>query len=71
MVPNQYHITCDRIAHINFLNMEVIYIAAFKDKVRGTWFCRFYYTEYLGEGKQKKNAGLQPGKRLQSGKGIF
>ena len=67
MVPNQYHITCGRIAHINFLNMEVIYI----DKERGTWFCRFYYTEYIGEGKQKKKRGFATRKEASEWKRNF
>ena len=33
-------------------------MAAFKDKERGTWFCKFYYTEYTGERKQKKKRGF-------------
>lgn len=33
-------------------------MAAFKDKARGTWFCKFYYTEYTGERKQKKKRGF-------------
>lgn len=71
MVPNQYHITGGRIAHINFLNMEVIYMAAFKDKGRGTWFCRFYYTEYIGEGKQKKKRGFATRKEASEWKRNF
>ena len=71
MVPNQYHITCGRIAHINFLNMEVIYMAAFKNNGRGTWFCRFYYTEYIGEGKQKKKRGFATRKEASEWKRNF
>lgn len=33
-------------------------MTAFKDKERGTWFCKFYYTEYTGEKKQKKKRGF-------------
>ena len=47
--------------------MEVIYI----DKERGTWFCRFYYTEYIGEGKQKKKRGFATRKEASEWKRNF
>ena len=32
---------------------------AYKDKNRGTWFCKFYYTDWTGKRKQKKKEGFK------------
>ncbi|WMM24093.1 site-specific integrase [Tissierella sp. MB52-C2] len=32
---------------------------AYKDEDRGTWYCKFYYTDWKGEYKQKKKRGFK------------
>ena len=44
---------------------------AFKNKGRETWFCRFYYTEYIGERKQKKKRGFATRKEASEWKRNF
>lgn len=34
-------------------------MAAYKDKMRNTWFCQFYYTDWQGNRKQKKKRGFR------------
>lgn len=31
---------------------------AYKDKKRGTWYCQFYYTDWMGVKKQKRKRGF-------------
>ena len=31
----------------------------YKDEKRGTWYCKFYYTDYTGQRKQKKKSGFK------------
>ena len=38
---------------------------AFKNDKRGTWFCKFYYTDWNGARKQKKKEGFQTKREAQ------
>ena len=41
------------------------------DKKTKTWFCKFYYTDYKGEKKQKKKEDSNYNVKLKSLKDIF
>ena len=34
-------------------------MAVYQDKERKTWYCKFYYTDYNGEKKQRKKEGFK------------
>jgi len=34
-------------------------MAVYKDEVRNTWYCKFYYEDWQGERKQKKKRGFR------------
>lgn len=40
-------------------------MAVYQDKERKTWYCKFYYTDYTGEKKQKKKSGFARKKDAQ------
>ena len=43
----------------------------YKDEKTGTWYCKFYYTDYTGTRKQKLKRGLQaPKDRQRMGAGL-
>jgi hypothetical protein len=37
----------------------------FKNSQRGTWFCKFYYTDWAGNRNQKKKEGFQTKREAQ------
>lgn len=44
----------------------MIFVAAYKDKEKNTWFCEFRYTTYDGKRKKKKKRGFKTKKEAQT-----
>lgn len=49
----------------DFLNLSGIFMPAYKNEKRGTWFCKFYYEDWNGIKKQKKKEGFKTKKEAQ------
>ncbi len=55
---------CDILDIKNYRRLKTM--AVFKNNKRGTWTCKFYYTDWTGKRKQKKKEGFRTKKEAQA-----